>query len=86
MADFKRSFSHPEWDSWDADVAEANANVQEEKTHNKPKRQRTTTYQGKKCGWETPKWDLLGREYWTWRRYRSDGSSGTHRVYTDASR
>ena len=86
MAAYERSFSHPEWDSWDADVAEANENVQEEETDNKAKRQRTTTHQGKKWGWEGPKWDLLGREYWTWRTYRSDGSSKTHRVYTGASR
>ena len=47
MAAYERSCFHPEWDSWDADVAEANENVQEEETHNKAKRQRTATHQGK---------------------------------------
>ena len=88
----------PEWDSWAADFAEANANSDKGKGKNKDndqgkgkdkdnglekgKGKHKGKIQGEPTGWQGPYVDVLGRRYWTFRTYKTNGQSKTRR-YTE---
>ena len=114
------------WDSWDLDIAEANAH-QEQRLSNVDGSQATVVEankgkgkgnvdgsqatgietnkgkekgnvdgsqanaaepnkgMGKNKGWQGPYQDCLGREYWTWRSFRHDGRTRTHRFFVSDS-
>ena len=42
-----------------------------------------TKNKSKPCGWNGPYVNVVGRVYWTWRTYKPNGQSKTHRYYED---
>ena len=40
-----------------------------------------TKNKSKPCGWDGPYVSVVGRVFWVWRTYKSNGQSKTHRYY-----